>query len=472
MRYVLFHALTCTIPFAAIAKESPSPPLSIENSSAPSSEPHVGFGQSGLGVSSNPAAVNIFTGTGKLGGLFGAPPDTGLRLGGMYLADGNQLLAGGISNQKLTGNSLLVLSLCLDFEKMSYWKGGMFGIEFLQFNGMNTDVDAGVFPSYNSLPGQPPLDRSELYQLWYRQAFFEDRLIFRIGKTVPTYDFNNVLRPVPTRNETLSIPSVSGLIYTPIFVNPTMLGVMPGYYNSAYGVTLNIAPWDSSYLSYGIYDGSLANGTQTGLTGPHFNGYSFQVAEVGKAWEVGAQTKPGLFAFGGWYQSGKLSADCKTPLPCCNEEEVDCFTICQPPCPEPEPPPCKVTEQGTGGLYLFGSQRLWFCRPGRDNSGISGFYQAGWNFSRTLPIQKYVGLGFTAFALTRPNDSMGVGMAWSWMNEHSFHRSSQLMFQGYYQGNIYSTIYLQPVLSYIPTPSLGVDTPQTWAFTLRLITLF
>jgi len=29
------------------------------------------------------------------------------------------------------------------------------------------------------------------------------------------------------------------------------------------------------------------------------------------------------------------------------------------------------------GVYLFGAQRLWFRNPGRDNSGVSGFYQFG-----------------------------------------------------------------------------------------------
>ncbi|MFZ4099257.1 MAG: carbohydrate porin [Chlamydiia bacterium] len=433
----------------------------------------VGFGETGLGISSNPAAVNIFTGTGKLGSLFGARPSTGVRLGGMYIADGNAVLAGGISHQ-VTGNSLLVLSLSMDFEKMSYWKGGLFGMEFLQFNGMPTDTYAGVFPSYNSLPGQPPLDRSELYQLWYRQSLLDDRLIFRIGKTVPTYDFNNVLRPVPTRDESLSIPSVSGLIYTPIFVNPTMLGVMPGYYNSAYGLTINAAPWEDYYFSYGVYDGNLANGVQTGLTGPHFNGYYFQVAEAGMAWGIGPWHKPGMSAVGGWYQTGCLSAVCKAPPVCCDEEpECPPCPDCPPACPSCEPEPvCKIQEQGTGGIYIFGSQRLWLRHPEVDNSGVSAFYQAGVNFSQTLPFQEYLGLGATAYGLTRPNDSMGIGMAWSWMNKHTFNRPSQLMFQAYYQGNISSTVYLQPVISYIPTPSLGADIPQTWAVTLRLIALF
>jgi porin len=143
----------------------------------------------------------------------------------------------------------------------------------LQFNGQPTNEQAGSVQGYNSLPGPKPLHRSELYQLWWRQEFFDSKLILRIGKLVPTDDFNNVLRPVPVQDQHLAVPAVSGLLYTPVFINPTLLGSMPGYYNSADGITTTFALTKNIYLCYGIYDGNIARGVQTGLTGPHFNGY-------------------------------------------------------------------------------------------------------------------------------------------------------------------------------------------------------
>jgi porin len=111
-------------------------------------------------------------------------------------------------------NSLTLLDLSLDAEKLLRLKGGTFGVEFLHFSGQPTNQDAGVAQGYNSLPGLPPLDRVELYQLWWRQELFDGKLIMRIGKSVPTYDFNNVIRPNPVQEESFSIPAVSGLIYT------------------------------------------------------------------------------------------------------------------------------------------------------------------------------------------------------------------------------------------------------------------
>lgn len=318
----------------------------------------------------------------------------------------------------------------------------MFGTEFLQFNGQPTNEDAGVVQGYNSLPGPPPLNRSQLFQLWLSQALFDNRWKIWIGKTVPTYHFNNVSKPVPTMNDpAISIPSVSSLIYTPIFTNPTLLGVIGGYYNSVYGIESTIAPVKQLYINMGFYDGSLAKGVQTGLKGPHFNGYYFSIMEIG--YGFGAP-KPGILAIGGWHQSGKLTAGGQT-------------------------------QTGTGGIYGFGSKALWIEKSeGASQGNLSGFFQFGWNNSRTLEMDLFFGGGLTAFAIIpkRRNDSFGMGVSWSRLNRHLFSRSSELMLQAYYQAQVYSSIYFQPVISYIPNPGAHPDKSNVCAITGRLITLF
>lgn len=398
-----------------------------------------------LGVSANPGATDQTPGTGMVGGVIqewlGAGKDTGVWLGGLWLGDANFLISGGAQPGKSTLNSLVILGLRLDAEKLSGWKGGKFGVEFLQFNGSPTNAQAGSVQGYNSLPGPEPLNRSELYQLWWRQSLFDDKFTFRIGKVVPTYDFNNVLRPVTSLEESLQIPAVSGLIFTPVFINPTLLGVMPGYYNSACGITATFAPTPNVYFSYGFYDGNLARGSQTGMRGPQFNGYYFHVGEVGAAWTVAGH--PGSAGLGGWGQTGLLVGP-------------------------------GVTENGTTGFYLFGSQRVWRMRPHQDNSGISIFVQGGMNNSETLPVNKYVGGGLTGFALLpgRPNDSCGIGAASSWLNQNLFQRSNEVIIQGYYQMNLIGSTYFQPVVSYIPTPGAAPKLDSAWAVTLRFIALF
>jgi len=62
-----------------------------------------------------------------------------------------------------------------------------------------------------------------LYQLWWRQALLDERLIVRIGKSIPTFDFNNVSSRLNIPNEEPYVANVSGLLFTPIFVNPSVL---------------------------------------------------------------------------------------------------------------------------------------------------------------------------------------------------------------------------------------------------------
>jgi len=408
---------------------------------------HSLFGEdSNLGISSNPGAVNIQTGTGELGKFLGIEEETGITFGGLLIEDGNWLMSGGSGlhhNRRWTGNSLFILDLLIDLEKSIGWKGALFGADFLQFNGQTTNADAGVVQGYNSLPGPPPLNRSELYELWLRQELFDKKLTIRIGKTVPTNDFNNVLKPVPVLNVELAIPEVSGLIYTPIFVNTTLLGVIPGYYNSACGVTVTVAPNKATYISAGAYDGNLARGVQTGLTGPHFNGYYFTIAEMGYAWTTPEDKKPGNVALGGWRQIGRLGTGA-------------------------------ITENGAAGIYAFGAQCVWMREPGTTKQGsISAFFQLGWNGSKTLPMNRYAGLGFTGFALipSRPQDSLGAGIAWSKLNKHIFERSQEWMFQAYYQAHIINTTFLETAFSYVPKPG-ATDKINTTAWTARIILLF
>jgi porin len=394
------------------------------------------------GISGNPGAVNSVTGTGELGKLFQIPESSAIRLGGMYIGDGNVLLSGRQNTGSLTGNSVLIVDLLIDLQKATGWKGAFFGSEFLQFNGQLTNADAGVVQGYNSLTGSPPLNRSELYQLWLLQKFADDKFTIRIGKTIPIAHFNNVSKPTPVDNPAVTIPSVSGLTYTPIFVNTTFLGAIGGYYNSVYGVTITTAPVKEAYVNLGFYDGSLAKGIQTGVkVGPHFNGYYFSIMEVGYCW---ASAKPGIAAIGGWHQSGKLKIG-------------------------------NQTQTGTEGIYAFASQALWTKPSTSTNKGnISGFLQFGWSNSRTLEMNLFAGAGLTFFALLpkRPNDSFGLGLAWSRLNPHRFSRYSELMLQGYYQFQLLSCLYFESAFSYIPNPGVHPNQSNVSALTSRLMLLF
>lgn len=398
-------------------------------------------------IASNPSAINIQTGTGALGRLLGIKDRSGIRIGGLWIANANNVFSGGVDGKsRLTGNNLVILDLYLDTNQLSLWRGGSFGAQILQFNGADTNGNAGTIQGYTNITALPPHNRTEIYQLWYRQTFFHEILAVRVGKSVPTYDFNNVFRSIPLINQRFNIPSVSGLLFTPIFVNSSMLGAMPGYYDSAYGITVTFTPNQVFYLSAGAYDGNLANGVHTGLTGPNINSYKFFIGEAGYAWTIGNNGKPGKLGVGAWDQTGSLTATSLSGQ--------------------------MIKQNGTQGIYVFGSQRLWYREPNVSNSGITGFFQYGINNSATLPMKEYFGLGLTAFALTRPNDSFGGGIALARLNRSQSERKNELISQVYYQAYVISGVFLEPAITYIPAPGSSPDIAPTWAGTLQMIALF
>jgi porin len=222
-----------------------------------------------------------------------------------------------------------------------------------------------------------------------------------------------------------------------------LLCVLPGYYNPANGVTVNFTPTESFYVNLGFYDGNLARGIQTGLVGPELNGYYFAIGEIGFNWLLGEGKHPGQLGIGLWRQTGELTAR------------------------------GGVREAGTGGVYLFGSQRVAYGLT-TPTSSVSVFYQFGANQSETRPVTQYVGGGLTGFGLIdgRPRDSAGMGVGWSRLNNHIFQRPSELMLQAYYQAHIVAAIFLQPTITYIPEPGASPTTPGALTTTLRLTVLF
>ena len=395
-------------------------------------------------ISANPGASNMIAGTGMLGHLIGLDNLPGVRVGGLWIGNADYLIAGGVKPRTWSFNSLLFLNLNVDLELLAGIPGASMDAELMQFNGEDANGKAGVITAYDGLSGPKPFVRTQLYELWWRQSLFAEKLVIRVGKTTPTNDFNNVTRAVPTTDTSLKVAAVSGLIYTPVFKNPTLIGVSPGYYNTAYGITANFAPTKNFYLTYALYDGALGRGIQTGLReGPVFDGHYFTIGEAGYAWTLGQHNLIGIVAAGGWAQTGELYGP-------------------------------GVSQNGSEGFYTFGSQRLWRQHEGVDNSGVSGFFQFGINDSRTMIANEYFGAGFTGFGLIpqRPVDSIGTGLAWSWLNRRYGFRSNEAILQTYYQMHLIGTSFLEPVLSYIPNPGESRRTQGAVAVTAQITVLF
>src|SRR5262249_10131045 len=70
------------------------------------------------GIAGNPGAVDVEPGSGALGRLIGFGPDTGVRLGGVLVTNGNYLASGGNDPGTASFNNLLVTALATDLDKL------------------------------------------------------------------------------------------------------------------------------------------------------------------------------------------------------------------------------------------------------------------------------------------------------------------------------------------------------------------
>ncbi|NBS34471.1 MAG: hypothetical protein EBS82_01310 [Methylocystaceae bacterium] len=404
-------------------------------------------------VSGNPVFTKFDPGTGLLGRELRIPEDWGVRLGGISLADTNKIFLGGMKPGAFSSNNTLILGVVINTEKKIGWKGADIGVNFLQFNGQNTNGYAGTLPGYNSDSPLAPFNRTELYEYWVAQDIIPDKLKIRVGKTLPAVDFNNVTRPESFKDKSQNVSSLSSLLFVSIFVNPTiLLGVYGCFADTIFGTTVNFAPSKSTWVNAGIYDGNTARGVQTGIHNPHINNYLFSIGEAGTSWLAGSQNHPGQLAVGVWYQTGTLNA-------------AGLYN--------------NLKQTGTGGVYLYGGQKIWSEESSvspDDEANLTSkdalskskkgsiciIYQYGINDSKTLPVRQFAGFAVTAFSMSksRPHDSFGAGMSLSFMNQNEFKRAQQLMIQTYYQAAIIPNfIFIQPTLTYIPHPVLMPNNP-------------
>ena len=450
--------LAATSPVRAEQEGSPQQPLPVTPLKEPEAPvqaaPALSPAAAGpVGLSGNPINALQFMGTGQLGQWLGLPADGALRIGGVAVGTSTPQISGGSDKAALSWAGFVALELSLDLEKVIGWNGAKLSLAGLQYNVQPVNQRAGSVQGVNSVAAVGPNNRTELYNYLFSQNLFEGQFQLIAGKLIPTISFGNATAPDQSaQNENYAVPSLSGLSYTPVFVVPTMLGRIPGYPDSALGVTTTVAPNvfnGRTYVSAGVFDGRLGAGEAwTGLVTPSLKGPLFSVVQVGTAWRLGQRQAPGQTFIGGWHQSGPLGS------------------------------PGGLSETLAGGVYGQVSQRLASFRYGKDSSGLNIFVQAGWSPSVTNLINSSIGGGLTVLApfASRPKDSYGFGLSWARLNDRTEagygFNSSELMLQAYAQFHLVENLFLQPVITTLPIVGITGGSAPSVSVTLQLTALF
>jgi carbohydrate-selective porin OprB len=129
----LLQSATLLIVLASSARAQTSPAADAANSA----------------IAGNPGAVNVTPGTGELGRLLGFEPESGMRLGGVLVSNGNYLISGGNAPGTASFNNLLLTDFEADLERLAHIPGASFGTAVLRFDGQASNQDAGVVTGYN-----------------------------------------------------------------------------------------------------------------------------------------------------------------------------------------------------------------------------------------------------------------------------------------------------------------------------------
>jgi porin len=290
---------------------------------------------------------------------------------------------------------LLQTALDFDMEKMGGWKGGVFHASGLWIHGTEPNARGDIA----GLTGSAYLDPSNiaaydtyrLYEAWFEQKFFDDKLSIRAGQIAVDEEF------VVSDYAALFLNGTCGW---PAFLSATMPSGGPAYPVAGIGARVLVRPTEQLTLMAAVTEGDVGeqsldnrNGTQFRLSDEEG---VFSIYEVAYCLnhEKDAKGLPGIYKVGGWYHSGRfddlgfdtdgmsLAASAGIPL----------------------------SHHGNGGVYLDMDQMVFREKDGSDEGLGVNCRIAPWLADHRNPIDFYAagGLVYKGLLPGRDDDRFGV----------------------------------------------------------------
>lgn len=376
-------------------------------------------------------------------------------------------VSGGL-HRGATYDGLTTMSLRLDTAKAFGWTGGTAYISALQIHGRNLSADN--LDSLQTASGIEAQRATRLWELWFDQAFLDDKLDLKIGQQSIDQEF------MVSQYSSLYVNTMMGW---PMVPSADLYAGGPAYPLSSLGVRLRAHLNDAVTLLGGVFDDNPPGGSfndDSQLRGREASGIAFNL-NTGALWIGEAQYAahqspaascanlacglPGTYKLGVWYDSGTFPDQ---------RFGADGLSLASPAS-------TGVPRMHRGNFSVYGlvDQTVWRQPAGPRAVGV---------FSRVMgapPNQNLIdwsldaGVNMTAPLPGRDNDTLGIGFGWAHVSARAAAfdrdtaaftgtpfpaRTSEEFIELTYQLQLAPWWIVQPDLQYVFNPGGGIPDPN------------
>jgi porin len=354
--------------------------------------------------------------------------DAGIAVGATLTPEGFSNLQGGIDTTHLVGATTFDLNLALDTDKLFHFPGGEFyvDVEDHAFRNPSTALvgDLQVFDKQNASP------YLEIFELWYQQKLFNDKIRVKIGKVDANTEFMVI-------DNGLAFINSSSQLNPTVFLLPTTPDPMPS-------LNLFYTPSEDYFAGFGAYYANRSDRfgelvDDTSKVQPAAFG-TFLIGETGLKWKTAPILgRPGNFKVGAWGHTGTFAR----------------FDGTQ--------------QEGTYGYYTIFDQTLWQMNGEPDDGrGVRTFLEYGVTEDTINGIDRHIGGGITWTGPIddRPNDIIGFSPQYAHISPQArLAHPYELALEAFYEWRLFKWAFVQPDLQYIVHP--GGTFPDALVATLR-----
>ncbi len=380
-------------------------------------------------------------------------------------------LAGGV-RRGATYEGLTTLTVQLDTQKAFGWAGGTFNVSGLQIRGLN--LSQFYLDNLQTASGIEANDTTRLWELWYDQAFLDNRADVKIGQQSLDQEF------ITSQGSSLFINTMMGW---PMVPSADLYAGGPAYPLSSLGVRLRVQPGGRFTLLGGVFDdnppgGPFDNDSQLlGSTrwGGNFNlrtgalfiaelQYALNQPSTGEMARPGQQTGlPGTYKLGFWYDTApfpsprydntglSLANPASDGVPQMLLHNFSIYGVMDQVVWQPDP-------QAPRALAVFA--RLMGA-PG-DRNLISFSVNGGVTLKAPLPGRDNdtFGVGFGVAKLS--GGAIGLSQDTGFYTETPSYpvRSSETFIEVTYQAQLAPWLQVQPDFQYVFNPGGGIPDPN------------